>query len=304
MNPRVTVGLVLAALVVVAGCSALPGGSSRPEPQDTVTPVPVTTATESPTATPRDLPPGVGSDGTVDVSRLIDAHTLFVGTRTYTWTFRYVAIASDGSVDDAVTRRVVVGPDEYLVDQETPGSGPNQTLYVTDVGYLRTIEDGETRYEREGDPLGHTSYTIVDEVLWRFVPGVGFDVDVVERNGETFYRLHSNDFDVPTRLDRPDVDVRNFSATIYVTSDGFVRTVAAEYDREWRDIYQTVRVRFDYEAVGETTLAEPEWISQVTPTPQTTAATTTAPPTPGTDNGTETATAGPQTANGTNSTGD
>lgn len=286
MGSRVTVVLAVVLLVVVAGCSAFTGGGSDPPDRETVTPVPITNSvTETPTVA-GDPPPGVFANGTVDVDRLVAAHERQVANRSYTWEFQYsVDDEEDSPFTEGFTRRVEVGADAFTVEVTDQGMSPNISLYADDVGYLRTVQNNWTEYERVSDPSDHGYYAFTDEVLRRYLIGVDVDVSVVQRGGQTYYRLYSSDFDVPEPLDRFNADVWNYSATLYVTPEGFVRSMAVDFDRDGRTGDERVTARFDYSALDETTVSEPDWVSRVTPTPtpmpETTADSTTTPPAAG-----------------------
>ena len=275
MSSRNRVALVVVCLVVVAGCSALPGGPSDREPTETVTPVPVTTPTSATPTPPSDPPPGVSANGSVDIERLIDAHESYVADRSYTWQIRYT-VAGTGILQNSFTRRVTVGQERFLVEQTTPALSRNQTLYVGDQARLRTTQSERTEFTWVDDPQGPQSYAFAGDVVERFLAGVTVDVSVVERDSRTYYRLYTDGNDLPNSLNRFGAAARNYTMTAYVTPEGFVRTVVVDYRLGEEDDGRRIASRYDYSAVGSTTVTEPDWVSRVTSTPPST--TTSAPP--------------------------
>ena len=294
MRSRAGLAVAVTALLVLAGCGTFVGGTSGPESTETVTPVAVTTpapATPTPSADP---PPGVSANGSVDIERLVDAHESYVANRSYTWRFRYTIARWNGTLEQNITRQATVGKERFLVEQTNAELARSQSLYVGDVGYLRASYYGETKVERVSRPQDHRSYAFAGDVVARFLTGVSVDVSVVERDGRTYYRLYTDGNDVPRPLNRFSSEAWNYTVTAYVTPQGFVRTVAVDYNRQGRDGNRRITSRYDYSAVGSTTVTEPDWVSRATPTPERTAGTATETPTTGpAGTATETPTASP-----------
>ncbi len=256
---------MVALFVVVAGCSAVPfGAGGPPEQPDTVTPVPVT---DSETASDRTvvppLPPGVRADGQVDATALSRAHRSFLENRSYTWSVRYDT-GADGLTDEEFVRRAVVGNETFLVEQTSPGPDSNTTLYVNGTGgFLRSVAGNDTRYELLQAPGDHTDYAFADEAIGRFLDGPEFDVTLVERGGQTFFRLYAAEGPIPEPLAGDRVAITNFSATAYVTPDGFVRSLAVDYDRHTSGERSHVTFRYDYSLVGDSSPVVPHWTGEV-----------------------------------------
>ncbi|MFC7138958.1 hypothetical protein ACFQMA_03790 [Halosimplex aquaticum] len=259
--------VVLVALVLLSGCSAVPFGSDSQQgaPTDTVTPVPVTDADggATATATAADLPPGVSADGSVNAIELARAHSAYVENRSYTWFVDYDTGEQD-FLGGVFTRRAVVGNGSFFVQQASLGSGANTSLYVNESGgFLRSTEGNETRYDLIEVPGDHSQYVFADAAIRRFLNGARFAVTTVERGGQTYYRLYTADGPVPDTLASSSVAIRNYSATAYVTPDGFVRSLSVEYDRFVGGDRSDVSFRYDYSGVGESTPRAPTWIGNV-----------------------------------------
>ncbi|WP_436927248.1 DUF7537 family lipoprotein [Halosimplex amylolyticum] len=289
--------VIVAALVLLAGCSAVSFGSDGQQgaPTDTVTPVPVTGTDRgaSATTTPVDLPPGVNADGSVNAVELAQAHDAYVENRSYTWFVDYDTGRPD-FVGGVFTRRAVVGNGSFFVQQVSLGPGANSSLYVNESGgFLRSAEGNETRYELIQVPGDHGEYVFADDAIRRFLGGTTFDVTTVERGGQTYYRLYVADGPIPDTLAASPVVVRNYTATAYVTSDGFVRSLTAQYDRVVDGNQSHVSFRYDYSHVGESTPRAPDWVGEIhlrsTPEPVPPGTTTPNGTTPPSDESTATA---------------
>jgi len=283
--------VLVGALVVLAGCSGLTGGGeSTATPTGEVTAVPVTetpTAATPGTATttgtpPASLPPGVFANGSVDTGLLAWAHDRALANRSYAWTFELTRLATDGAVATDTTRlELTRDADAFLVDQPAPDGTEDRALYVADgTGFLAYLGGNETTVLRTDDPGDVSRYDYSTRLVIRYLTGPTFDVTTVERDGRVFYRLYTQSGPLPRAADTFGGSVSNFSATAYVTSEGFVRTLAVRYDRPDAPSRDRVRIRFDYTAVGETNVTEPDWLrgtDPVTATPVSSGNTTDSP---------------------------
>lgn len=263
MCPRAEAAV--AALVLLAGCGGAFFDGGGPTTTETLTPAPVGSVAEA--GPPAARPPGVATDGSVDVAALRRAHRAAIGNRTYAWTFSYRANGTgDGYRDRWFTRRVAVGDSRYLATRSDPPSRVWRALYVDETGgYLRTLTDDATYFEFVREPGPPTEYANTGELIRRYLTGLPLTVDSVTRDGRTYYRVYS------TGGGKPDVSegfnaprAVNYRVTAYVTPDGLVRTLAVEYDRSRIDGYHHVSVRFDYAGLDATTVDRPAWVDRVT----------------------------------------
>jgi len=286
----------VAVVVLLAGCSAVPfGGEGAGSAQaDTVTPVPVTDS-QTPTRTiSGERPPGVSANGTVDADALARAHTASLENRTYTWSMR----ERTSDPQEWFSRSVVVGPERFSVSQSQGEPGRNVSLYVNATGgFLRVVEAGATRYDLLRLPGRPVDYVFATVSIRQFFDGRTVAVSTVDRRGRTYYRLHAAGGPPPRAVGPADATIRDFTATAYVTREGFVRSLAAEYDRAVDGDRSHVSIRYDYSRLGESAPSTPEWVDNVTrrstPAPVDPDATperTATPDEPGTPNGTATAT--------------
>jgi len=255
-------GFVVAALVLLAGCSAVPFGSDgTPALTDTVTPVAVT---DSPTPEPTvfdDRPQGVAPNGTVDADVLVRAHTERLANLTYTWVLRYDA--GDGD-NEGYVRRVVVGNGTFFVTQAPEGPGTNASMYVNESGgFLRSMAPQGTRYELIRVPGEADDYAFATGSIQQFLDDRTVSVSPVERRGRTYYRLYGAGGPAPGTLGPAEATISDYTVTAYVAPDGFVRSLAVEYDRTVDGDSSHVTVRYDYSRLGESVPTPPDWIAEV-----------------------------------------
>jgi len=268
---RVVAFLCLVALVVLAGCNALPADTESEEPHGTVTPAPVpetgsgqgsSTAIARPVGTA--LPPGVSVDGSVNATELLCANNRILSNQSYTMVWSYVDRDTRSDVptrEGTTTTRVDDGRVRY--DFGDPANTSNVT-YVDRTGrYVRQMMNGTVtaRYTNDTSPPVTTIPTFHLPFETELSPS-NVSVSTVERDGETLYRVH-----VPEHPS-PESYRRNYTATVYVAPSGVVQSlfvVDSTYVGEGRDRgetgnYSVVRDRYTVRAVGETTVSEPSWV--------------------------------------------
>jgi hypothetical protein len=266
--------LLVVVVVVGAGCSAVPFGDADPGVAETVTPVPVpderATATDPPTATGR-LPPGVAANGTLDLAALVDAHRTVLGDQSFAWTVDFdTATGVSAPAGQQFRRQVRVDDESYLVDQTVPGPTPNRTLYVDDSGaFLRTEFGNGSADAVVVARSDYESYVFTRAALTQYLDSLTVDATTVERDGRTFYRLYSAGERPPAYASDQPALVTNYTATVYVTPEGLVRTLAVSYDRGREEMQRHVSVRYDYTEVGTTNVTRPDWVDDVPRAPRT-----------------------------------
>jgi hypothetical protein len=264
-------GLVAVVVVVlVAGCSAVSFGGGRPGagPTDTVTPVPVTDSSTPPPTVASGRPPGVSANGTIDAEALTSAHAAYLENRTYTWSIR----ENSDEPDEGFLRRVVVGPETFSISQVQGEPRRNVSLYVNETGgFIRVAEADRTRYDLIRLPGRATDYVFATVSIRQFFDGRTVAVSTLDRRDRTYYRLYTAGGPSPGALGPAEATIDDFSATAYVTQEGFVRSLAAEYDRVVEGDSSRVSIRYDYSRIGESTVTPPDWVGNVTrrstPTP-------------------------------------
>jgi len=138
-----------------------------------------------------------------------------------------------------------------------------ETVFVDGtVGCLRVVEGNETRTESTSDPGNVRDHVPTGQLLKQHLTGVNMSVDVLERNGETYYLLHGATGQRSTSAGLRS-RITNYRVTAYITPEGFVATMVVSYDRVSTEGRSTVFLRFDHDRLGEATLEEPEWVGRI-----------------------------------------
>lgn len=279
--------LVLAA-VLVAGCNAAPfGGADRSTDAERLTPLRV--ATDEPPATvsvdgPR--PDWLAPNGTVRVDALRRAHLDAVEDISYTWTFGMTRDERGAVIGgNEITRRVRTNGTATLVEQDGATLTGNPPIYVTratdytfrGVGFRRVsaaryvdgtsavgrVETSDSTWVTRLDAGARKRYAFTPDVLDRYLGGGTIvEASVARADGQRLYRLYVPPGDPPRTLNRsagPASRVWNYTATAYVTREGFVRTIVVGYDQRSATQNHRVSIRIDYSRVGSTTVERPAW---------------------------------------------
>ena len=131
---RRKIGIVLiAALVILAGCSGLFVGDRGDSERSTSTVTPMAVPTDEPTPTPTpQLAPGLTQQGIVDRSALLSAHDSYLQNRSFTLHTNQAALASNGTLYSGFQSTLQVGPPETGVYYTGNATYP---LNKTDTGY-------------------------------------------------------------------------------------------------------------------------------------------------------------------------
>ena len=271
--------VLLAALVVLAGCSGFAGSG---DPTETVTPVPE--LPDEPV-----YPPGVTGSGVMDPGAVASAHADEVADVSYTLLSARTVRAENGTLLSHFTVQVELDDDHsYRARARTEGPAapkflgrpPATAVFWSDgETYLRTLaREGTTTYD-ELDPgsqvvptwrywtgaaafgdRSSSAITTIRDVLAAFTWRVG----TAERGNTTDYRLESEAYTAGT-VGPPEVtDVRNATATVTVTEPGLVRSIRLRYVGTIDGNPVAIERTVEYDAVGNTTVERPEWADRAT----------------------------------------
>lgn len=253
-----SIGALLLCLVVLAGCSAVPGvGGNEPY-----------TAPDEP----------------LDTNQLEADHTANVeAADSLTYALNATTTVSTGENESyrsvtVLDARVDAAEDVARYDVRTDGSflGTAQrsdaSVYVADgTAYLRQSTNNETRYQTtEANDTASVVSAATLEDQWRFLSSVNWSQDgAVQRDGEVLTRYTANGSD---RLDDSAFGgqqgaaaaeaVTSFEATMFVTSDGTVREVSYRYTIDIDGRTQTARVTAGVSGLNGTDVAEPSWLDE------------------------------------------
>ncbi|WP_276259953.1 hypothetical protein [Haloglomus litoreum] len=157
--------VALCGLLVLAGCSAVPGGGPDDPggPTPTLTPAPV----PEPTEAPEELAPGLTTDGVTDPLALANAHGEALGARyrfTSNWTVRY----PNGTVFARADQSATVTPDAFVARVAAVGRpGFITSGAETTAVFWSNRTALATRVERDG----RVSYRYADGVAYADAAG-------------------------------------------------------------------------------------------------------------------------------------
>jgi len=273
---RLASSIALALLVVLAGCSGLPGsgtptdGGTTPTPTPTATtdtPTPTPTATQSPS--PETVAPGLTESGVVDAWALAREHKTTLRSVSRTVQVERTVTAADGTtlarVETTVDRSGPLVPGTYrrTVSGSAPGSvgEPTTDLAVWTNGTATVTKTGSGGAATYTNSSGRASVFGSDGTRWQtlFLLFTGTNVTVTDertRNGVSAYRVESTG--------QPSGDSRfasygNVSVTAVVSEDGIVRRYELSYDRsiDGRQVTVTESVRFT--DLTSTEVTKPDW---------------------------------------------
>jgi hypothetical protein len=273
---RLASSIALALLVVLAGCSGLPGSGTPTDGGTTPTPTPTATTdtpTPTPTATPSPSPetvaPGLTESGVVDAWALAREHKTTLRSVSRTVQVERTVTAADGTtlarVETTVDRSGPLVPGTYrrTVSGSAPGSvgEPTTDLAVWTNGTATVTKTGSGDAATYTNSSGRASVFGSDGTRWQtlFLLFTGTNVTVTDertRNGVSAYRVESTG--------QPSGDSRfasyaNVSLTAVVSEDGIVRRYELSYDRsiDGRQVTVTESVRFT--DLTSTEVTKPTW---------------------------------------------
>lgn len=248
--------LLLAALLVLAGCNGL-GGESR----QTVTPIGSTDASA-----------GVSSSG-VAAGELARSHGLVLADTNYTVRISE-RISKNGTLRSNATRirRVGAGEDRYRFTRFQHTDGFPDAALAPQVSYWY---DGSTVFQRVGTGEAATisEYPtssrgpLFDPSSDRGIERIfgAFTLDAT-RTANGSVHLQSTGFPRPDAAPTPAFigTPRNGTLTAHVASRGYVRSYQFAYEANATGINGSVRVvrHVRFEAVGETAVTRPAWASK------------------------------------------
>lgn len=266
---------LIGALLVVAGCTGAPGGTTTADTQTQTTISTETTATTATTTTtttpaPEQLAPGLTENGVANAADLASAHSKFLQGRQYTIVRTHTEESGDGTL---LTRKVSRAKyersnGEYFFNQSINGTrdeilgSPTGHLEIWSDGsstYSALTVDGNTTYKASAAiPLSDDHYGKLYTLLSTT------ETKVVEKTPEGRYTIEATNVEYPGSI-APDrfADVKNVSFTATVTADGLVENYEYAYTgvkADGSEIRVSERGRFV--AFEDTTVESPEWVSE------------------------------------------
>lgn len=266
---------VVAVLVVLAGCNGLVPGSTDDAvetPRRTLTPVPFETGAGTPTATPRPATfDWFVDDGTPDLDALFERHTATLGNRSFTFHQRRRTSGATGTIATEYDYRVAVANDTtYARRDTTSASDQVVSTFIDPSGVYRRIESpngsAQTMASRGGAANARQRFA----VLTGSIVGLMFVTedarrDTTERGGVRYARLFSRTPPEYLVSIYDDYNMTDFSATVWVHPDGYVRTFHYEFTLVGGSRRIDVDERYFYTDVGSTTVERPSWADPLDP---------------------------------------
>lgn len=251
--------LAVAITVVLAGCS---GYFDSPTPTETVTPAPVPEPATA-QATESGVAPGLGGGRVVDAKQLASAHQTAIRDRSYTWYERYSSASFDGEGTIGVTTTLRV-EHEYLYDYDLATSwsfGNTSEFTAGPARYRRDVGQAGYRYVLErSTPVTTRVGDRQRRAISRYL-AIGTASVVTRRiDGQRYFEVTGTTDSIPGVG-----QVSNYSVRALVAPSGFVRTLTVGYADVLGDELRTVRYRFRYTEVGNTTVEPPTWVTEQWP---------------------------------------
>lgn len=255
MRPRV---LLVATLVVLAGCSGVFGEGGQPT--ETITPAAVPTDEPTPTPVPQ-LAPGLTGEGIENPSVLVGAHTSVLRNKSFTIQSNSTGMASNGSVIDQSAGTLRAGPPGEGVHLVSKGNGTaTYSIWSKDGRTFqnRTVPNGTTTYRRSevhsGGRYG-TNGVGLRSLLEPFLIA-NTSVTERERNGTTLYLVRGS-----TRIDE-EYRRGNVSLRMLVDSRGFIHSYRAVREATFDEDLSRIISENRYSKIGATDAPErPSWVA-------------------------------------------
>jgi len=260
--------LLLVVLVVLAGCS---GVTDVDGDTTTLTPAPVPEY-QTETETESDgLPPGVAGRGVNNVHYLVRAHRAATTDMSYTWTVERITNTSGPGADNStVTQQVAHVEDEthydYWTNHRTVQRGGrtrylgNYTEYTDPSGrYIKYQDtDTNTQYGRsEPEPASARITEESTDAIGHYLDADHARLAVVLIDGQRYYELRGQNATFATTQ-----PVENYTVTSLIRPDGFVRSITVSYQIGRGDKRRSVTYRYEYTAIGNTTVDRPDWVER------------------------------------------
>jgi hypothetical protein len=272
MRRQAAVLVVVAAAVLLSGCSLLGGPTSTPTdgPTPTATATPSPTASPSPTPTPAPYPSGYAAGGVTNATAARQGHVEgLLSTANFTLGYNATVRTDDGTSRITLVQAVSPAEPRAISDTLISASGDRGSgavrrtrFYVNGTQYLRVQRDGNTTYgtiDGTVPPATFVGRQYVDAAL----TNVSYDDAArVERSGGTFFRFTADDIDDPGALLSGRVAAENVTGgnvTLVVDGDGVVRSV--RYRATVQRDGGTVRygVAFAIAGIDRTPVQRPDW---------------------------------------------
>jgi len=267
MERRPVLVVAVALALALAGCNALGPAAGPATPSETVTPVPVDAGAETATADRRavnasTLPPGVTADGAVTPSALLAAHRETLEGEPFTASVDYERRSSSDDIGGGFTERMAADGDGRFLAERVRSANRTRAVYVDGTaGYTRSVVGNSSDARALTAPTSPEYFLATDGAVRTFLPADDATVRQVEREGQTYTRVHVTDVPWTLAGRHPKQTVTDYTATAYLTPNGSLRTLAVDYGFTTGDERVAASLRIDYRR-GPTTVDRPEWVPE------------------------------------------
>lgn len=244
---RVLAALSVSIPVATAGCSGF-GEEDQTESSSA--------SEQTPTTEPTLSVPGV-TDSDVDADVLYATHDSRV--RSGSATIEHVVVANN----QRTTRHIKVFGGRTQITRRASRTLQSVTYSNTDGAYAAIHSGGSVSYRAVSSPAFDMAARLP---LVRGVLSAGDfkPAGVVTREGVEYARLHAGELDGPARLEQylGYSVIKEVNATAIVTEDGTIRELSFTVTGLRGGTTVTERHRLRYKKIGETTLVEPDWVTE------------------------------------------
>jgi hypothetical protein len=278
---RVALAVVLASLVVLAGCGGT-GGSPTATQTSTATDTPTDTPTQSPTPTPTpdpfasvEYPDGASADGFTAPGGVARNQRRLLNDTSYTLQYEEVAVSGPQEGDSAVVR-TTYSPDRSVTTIDTSQGGTDSNVSIfsgpeeTVLQSSNETTTGYTYYERNAS---------ITATFYRFyglqIPGQftgqylrAFNYDVVgteQRGGHTYIEYESTGVNESFVGQGGTPGYTAGDLRIVLRDDGLVTAVEGSVTADGEAGETTRELSYQVTDVGSTTVERPTWLVETVP---------------------------------------
>ena len=254
--------LVVIGLLLVAGCGGLIGPGQVGTSTPTLTPAPPLSA---------DPPPGVSATGVTNVTVLAAAHGAALGDRSFTHRSRFRVVDEEGTVyGENITMRVAADGRvvstrrvEWSNRASVPSLATRTDLYYANGTTFTRGTDSGVSYDHVQAPMEPDGLREVQRLRELYIAGRHWTVTETHVEGARGYTLVTTDVALtalrPSSFVRSPRDVR---LRVTVTAAGQLvdwrLTYVVDFAGGPAQATRTARLS----AVGETSVVQPEWLSE------------------------------------------
>lgn len=259
--------IVLACLLVLAGCTLPFGGDQTPTPE------PTQTASPTPTPEPEDpYPPGVSETVLDNSTQLLNAHVETITETGYEATAQVNTTVERASflieAESFARTTVAANASAYYEQRQTLGGPVERTESRWSNGsveFVRTQENGDVGYERE--ETRHRGVLAGRPVLEPYLNGSNFTVDTVnETSDPATVTLVADEVDDEEALREglPDEtqEVRWLNATMVVDEAGRILSMEVSVGIVIGGEDRIHQVTYSIESIGGVDVDRPDWIEE------------------------------------------